>query len=288
MRKFFRLNFGVLLAAIFFMIHSPPASAGIFSDAFGHRNTIATRWKHEGIAVSCKFSNEQVDADYDFSKMKRVFIFKTDISAITGVVVSAKDFNEANRLYVKKMKCKLVDKNLADAFVEIKLKDWNSAYHHREPEKTVYEAYESYEGYKEVEERRPPPPPPPRKGDKKRPPPPPPPRRHKEWTVSANWFFGSKKVVTPYSRVSGSRKITSSTPFENSEKVVYPAHDVYWSGVTAVFEVRDAKSGNVVMNREGSVKYLVKDYQLELYSGLCYSFFNDFRKVVKQAKKHKT
>ena len=126
------------MAAIFLTLYSPPVSAGILSDAFGHRDTRHDRWRHEGIAESCKFSNEHVDENYDFSKMKRVFILDTNISTIEDVTINVPDLAEANKLYVKKMKCKLVDKNLADAFIEIKLKNWNSAYHHSEPEKSGY------------------------------------------------------------------------------------------------------------------------------------------------------
>ena len=121
-----------------FMIHSSSASAGIFSDLFSHRDTLYARWRHEGIACSCKFSNEYADANYDFSKRERIFIFDTDTSMIEDVTVSAMDFNKSNRLYVKKMKCKLVEKNLADAVIEIKFLDWHREFHHREPEKTVY------------------------------------------------------------------------------------------------------------------------------------------------------
>ena len=281
MKKILLLSCAVVLTAIFFISGSSSVSAERFDPL--------KEWEHEIIVERCKFSNEQVDLSYDFSKLKRVFIPDTDTSEIKNHDIKNDLLAEANNAYVKKMKCKSVDKYLADAWVEIKIKEWTSEFDHREPERMVYEAYEHYEGWEEFEVR---PPPPPRRDDKHRhnPPPrhrPPPPRKERRWKVSDTWFPGSQRVVTAEEH-SNSRKITRSEPFANSKKVVYPAHYVYRSKVVALFEVRDAKSNKVVMSREGNVAYLERGYQFKLYAGLCHSFFKNFKKVIKKAKKAKS
>lgn len=286
MRNIFKITYIIMLTVIFFITNLPKVYAGIFSDFFGHSETIFERWRHESIATNCKFSTKYIDENYDFSKMKRVFIFDSDISNIEGINIDKFELASANNLYSKKMKRKFVDKESADAFLEIKIIDWKSEYHHREPEKIVYEAYETYEGYKEVHDPFHKPPPPPHRKDKDGRRPPPPPRPHREWTISSTYFPGSRRVVTPYQRAN-SRRITSTVPFDNSQKVVYPEHDVYFSKVTIVFELKDAQSGKMILCREGTVNNLSRNNQMELYKGLCYSYFHDFRKIVKQVKKAK-
>lgn len=292
MRDIFRIACTILLMIFFLTSQLQTGSA----ELFGSSDDWFEKVEHKWVMEECKFYDEQIDINYDFSKMKRIFIPDADISAIvmpSGMKMSERDKRELEvsiKSYVKKMKCKSVNKKLADAVLEIKIKEWKSEFHHREPEKIVYEAYEYYEGWKKVNDPFHHRPPPPRDGKHKpdsrhRPPPPQPPR--KEWTVSRNWFPGSRRVVSPHYRFEAN-KITSSEPFTNSKKVVYPAHDVYLSEVTALFEVRDSKTDATIISREGTVNSLKQNYQLKLYTGLCHAFCKDFRKVVKQAKNLKS
>ena len=190
-----------------------------------------------------------IDVDYDFSKMKNIFVIAPSTSTIpteSETIIRQDDtilLEKASKKYVKKMKCHLVAKEIADALLEIKIVKWKSEVDHHEDERTVIRKF--YVGYKEVEIpfHRPPPPP---HGDRRgrygsehgyRPPPLP--RKHRVWTTSATWFPGSREVV---------------------EKNVIPAHDVYRSEVTALFELRDAKSGKLIMSnaRYGSSKWTIK------------------------------
>lgn len=161
------------------------------------------------------------------------------------------------------MKCKLVSKELADAFIEIKIKNWKRAYSHTVPEREV--TY--YEGYKEVRDsfsHRPPPPPKDKRGRHNfrayRPPPP----KRRIWTTSSTWFSGSTE-----------------------KKKIIAAYDVYRSEVKAVFEIHDAKSGRLIMSREGSIENFYGT-QINLYKEPCEEFFKSFRKIVKQVKESKT
>ena len=263
MKNIFRITCTVVLAIIFFAAYSSSVSA--------------VDWQIKDTAKKCTFSADVVDTTYDFGKLKRVFV--VPVNSIEG------DLLPPDKSYIKKMGCKLTDEASADAVLEITIKDWKMEFARHVPEEIVYEAYEHYEGWKEVK----PPfhhPPPKHRDDKHkhehkhRPPPP-----RREWTESSSYFPGARRVVKPYSSFH-SRKITSSTPFEGSKKVVYPAHDIYRSEVTALFEVRDLKTGKVIMNRTGIVSDFSRtDYRVNLYNGLCYAFCKNFKKTIKQAKK---
>ena len=216
-----------------------------------------------------KFFNVWIAPEYDFKKVKKVFVFDTDTADFS---IYAPDLAEINKKNVKKMKLKVTDKETADVYLQIKIKNWKSNFERHIPEQIVYEAYESYEGYKDVERyedqeyydneskkmvRR---------------------RvkvRRKEFVVDSSWFFGSKKIVTPYERVSGSHKISQSTPFPGSQKVVYPAYDLFASQVKVLFELYDAGSNNLIMTLEGSkeISSSKKSYQMKLYEEISYSFF---------------
>ena len=273
MKSSLKISSAILLMAIFFITNPAPASA----DFLGLPS------KYDYMAKNGYFSEAQLDDSCDFSKIKRVFVLDTDTSALEEVKIDAAALAKANADFAKKMKPKLVDRDKADALVKIKLKDWTSKYDHTVPERTVYEAYEYYEGYKDVDEyetrtfRNP------QTGKNET-------RRErvrrKKWTKSSTWFFGSRRVVTPY-RTFDSRKITSSTPFPNSERVVYPPYDVYKSTTAAVFEIYDAKSGRLIMRREGKLSAEIKNHQLELYKGLCNAFFKGYKKSVQDNEKLK-
>lgn len=273
MKNFLKISSAILFMVIFLTVNPPSA----YADFFGFPS------EHDNIMNASEFSEPQFDDSYDFSKIKSVFVLDTDTTAVENAKFNATKIAEANKTYAKRIKPKVVDRDKADALIEIKLKDWESKYDHTVPERTVYEAYEHYEGYKDVDEyetryvRNP-------KTGKEEP------RRErvrrKKWTTSRNSFFGARRVVTPYSTFD-SNKITSSTPFPNSQKVIYPPYDVYISTVSAVFEIRDAKTGRLIMSRTGTVSKSEKGYQLELYAGLCHAFFKDYKKVVKQHEKLK-
>lgn len=210
------------------------------------------------------FFNNITDASYDFNKLKKVFILEVDTSE-TKLSDRAKiELDEVSKIYVKKMKCQLVDKELADAFIKIKITTWKKEYNHTVPERTV--TY--YEGYKEVNDpfpHRPSPPPRDRRERHDFRPHRQPPLMTKRriWTISST-FFPSSKV----------------------NKRIIPAQNVYRSEVKALFEIRDAKSEQLIMSREGT---LVNFYatQLTLYKEICEEFFKSFRKIVKQAKETK-
>lgn len=243
MKNYLKITYAVFLTATFLMLSSSMVSAEMFS-------------------------NNITDANYDFNKLKKVFILEVDTSALDmplGTKLSDREkieLDEASKIYVKKMKCKLVDKELADAFIKIKITTWKREYDHTVPERTV--TY--YEGYKEVNDpfpHRPPPPPRNRRVSHDYNPHRQPPLmiKRRVWTTSSTWFPGSKV-----------------------NKRIIPAQNVYRSEVKALFEIRDTKSGQLIMSREGS---LVNFYgtQLTLYKEICEEFFKSFRNIVKQAKK---
>ena len=247
-------------------------------------------------SVSAEISfNDIIDENYDFSKLKKVFIFEVDTSALempTKKKLSDRDkieLDKASKTYVKKMKCKLVDKELADALIKINIKTWNREYDHTVPERITYRAYEHYEGWEEFWSH--PPihhgPPPHRDGKVRHQPPP---RKEKRWRISSTWFFGSHRVVTAVPN-SYSREIETDQPLSaNSKKIVHPPYDVYRSEVSALFEICDAKSGKLIMSREGTLARLHENQlnlHQDLYQDICKEFFKSFRKVVKQVKKAK-
>ena len=267
MKNFLKVFSAIISMAIFFTIS--PAHA--FASA-------------KDIATYCEFSEAQLNDNYNFSKLKRVFVLDTDTSALVDLEFSPGYFTEANKTNAKKMKCKLVDKANADALVSIKLKKWENKFDHRDPERTVYVAYKHYEGYKDIEkdETRTYRDPKTGKMISRRAK-----VRRRRWTTSSSWFFGAKEVVSPYPLNSNSRKITSSTPFENSRPEIIPARDVYISTVTALFEIRDAKTDNLLLSCEGTVSEWARNYQMKLYEGLCYGFFKDYKKIIKSHQKLK-
>ena len=92
-------------------------------------------------------------------------------------------------------------------------------------------------------------------------------------------------MITPDNRGGLASKITRSEPFIGSTERIYPAHDVYFSDVTVLFELYDAKTNKLIMSREGNVRNFKDKDQSALYEGLCHSYFKDFRKGVKRAAK---
>ena len=273
--KNFKIIFAIVLTAVFLL--STFSSASAVSSTF-------KRWEHERVVDNCTFANDWVDKSYDFSKIKKVCIPDIDISGIQGSRISTLRLEDANATYVKAMKCKLVDKTLADAVLEIKIQDWKSGIDHREPERITYEAYESYEGYEDVEREETRYVKDKKTGEMIR-------RKVKVhdrvWKVKSSSFPGSKRVITSDSRGGRASKITRSEPFEGSERVVHPEHDVYRSEVTLLFNLYDAKTGNLIMSRDGNVHSLAENYQMELYAGLCHAYFKDFRKLAKRTNKLK-
>lgn len=178
MKNIFRITCTIILAIIFFAAYSSSVSA--------------VDWQIKDTAKKCTFSADVVDTTYDFGKLKRVFV--VPVNSIEG------DLLPPDKSYIKKMGCKLTDEASADAVLEITIKDWKMEFARHIPEEIVYEAYEHYEGWKEVK----PPfhhPPPKHRDDKHkhehkhRPPPP-----RREWTESSNYFPGARRVVKPYSR----------------------------------------------------------------------------------------
>lgn len=240
-----------------------------------------------------RFTEEVVDINYDFSKIKNIYIPDVEVALSQNLNFSQNTLNalkEVNEKGVKKyMKRKIVDKEQADVILETIITEWKSGFSHRVPERTVYEAYESYEGYKEVKpsfaeqsnwERRK------REAEKEGRRPPPRPRPRREWTVSDSWFFGSHRVVTPYSRFR-SRRISSDTPFSGSKKVTYPAYDLFSVTVIARFNLRDAKTNSLIMSRKGTITddSRSKEGQLFVYKTICDSFCEDYKLILKQVKK---
>lgn len=232
------------------------------------------------------FENDSIDENYNFSKLKSIFIEDTDISAIE--VLNAKMsyympyFESVNKKTAENMSCALVTKDLADALIEITVEEWKSVFDHREPEKIVYEGYETiedqeyyYEGYVEETVNRWYTDPKTGKRVNK-------PQKVRRYKRSNYPFFGANKVTKPHYT---KRKRTSSTPFSDSTAFVYSTRDVYRTEVKILFKIRDVKTGNVIMSREGFGSQFYKNKQLDIYIEICESFFKDYKDFVKRMQK---
>lgn len=240
------------------------------------------------ISVDAKvvFENDSIDESYNFSKLNRIFIADTDISAIEALNANESYyipyFESVNKNAAKKMDCELVTKDLTDALIEITVEEWKSVFDHREPEKIVYEGYKTienneyyYEGYVEESENRwytdP------KTGKRVNNP-----QKVRRYKRSNYYFFGANKVIKPHYT---KRKITSSTPFSGSKAVVYSSSDVYRTDVKILFKIRDVKTGNVIMSREGFGNVFYKNKQLDIYIEICEAFFKDYKNFVKRMQK---
>lgn len=235
-----------------------------------------------------EFTDSMADITYDFSKLKKAYVLDTDVNLSNEV--NTVDTNEVRIIteknVKKRMKYKLVDKEQADIFVQPKITEWQSKFEYRVPERVTYEAYESYEKWEEPspEAKR-------RweedkqeaaKAGRKAPPPPRP-----RLIVKPTWFYGSKRVITPDDREGYARRIVSDTSFPGSEKVTHPAYNVYSASVTAVINLIDPKTNEVVMSRKGKItsESRYSDNQMAVYEKLCKDFGKDYKKVLKQIKK---
>ena len=158
------------------------------------------------------FSDFLADIHCDFSKIKKVYVSDNIIlpSVSENINVDTSLIHTLNEANIKDyMKCMIVPKEEADAFLEIVVDDWKCEFDHQVPEKVTYEAYESYEGYKEeydsfeeskyeigkrvakeFGETQP-----------KKPKP-----KGKKWVISASRFPGSKRVITSDDRYGKAKK----------------------------------------------------------------------------------
>ncbi|MBP3817862.1 MAG: hypothetical protein J6H31_06110 [Butyrivibrio sp.] len=287
MVKFFQI---MLMSLVLLLMNCLICTANELKPIVVDTSHVDDGWNAKNIA----FADEVADIDYEFSKAKKIFVSVIDVSIVNDDLgdVDKVTMNTANETNVKKkMKLKLVDKEQADLLMEVIIEKWECVFDHRVPERVAYEAYESFEGYKTIEpsffertewERRA------RRARKEGRNPPPRPRPHQEWTVSSSRFPNSRRVVTPYYR-SEAHKISSSSPFANSEKVTYPAYDAFASSVVATFNLRNARSNEIVLSRKGAYTNVSgsKNKQATVYDTICTAFCKQYKSTIKQIKKLK-
>lgn len=75
----------------------------------------------------------------------------------------------------------------------------------------------------------------------------------------------------------------------NSKKVTYPAYDAFASSVVATFNLRNAKSNEIVLSRKGAYTNVSgsKNKQATVYDTICTAFCKQYKSTIKQIKKLK-
>lgn len=203
------------------------------------------------IAFAKPEKNGEIEENYNFSNVQRIFIINTDLP-------DKKIFDR----YFKKMKCEFISKDdarkilgyeendvdlktqdiaqISDVFIETEILEKVYEFHHRVPEKITYSGWVNEEEYDSKTKKY-----------KKK-------RRYKE---SDNYFWGATKHVRP-------------------------AYDVYKSSIKMQFKICESSSGKILMNYFVERSKLDTLNLIEsLYKDSWKYFFKDLRVLIKNKKK---